>query len=129
MSLQRSEIEEWATAYIDATLSPDQLKPGYELWWAIERFILNAHDPSKAEDCWSAILEVLSRNPPQSVLDVLAAGPLEDLISYHGDAFIDRIELMARQEPAFRLLLRGVWESGPPELWARVQLAQAYHKA
>jgi hypothetical protein len=129
MPLPRSEIEEWAAAHIDASLSPDKLKPGHELWWAIERFIHNAHDPSEAEDCWSVILEVLSRDPPQSVLDVLAAGPLEDLIDHHGAAFIERIEVMARQQPAFRRLLRGVWESGPPELWARVQLAQAYHKA
>ncbi|WP_414637040.1 DUF6869 domain-containing protein [Arenimonas sp.] len=84
MSIRQSDIEDWADAYIKASLSPGKLKPGHESWWAVERFILNAHDPSEAENCWAAILEILSREPPQAVLDVLAAGPLEDLIGYHG---------------------------------------------
>jgi hypothetical protein len=56
----------------------------------------------------------------EEVLGVLAAGPLEDLIHDKGDDFIERIELLARRDPAFRLLLRGVWESGSPAVWERV---------
>ena len=39
----------------------------------------------------------------------IAAGPLEDIISKHGETFIDRIEIHARQSLRFRYILSGVW--------------------
>ena len=130
MRLSRAEIEAWATAYIEAVQSPDHLKEDYPLWWSIERFMLVLPDQSAdPEDCWLAILEVLSRNPHERVLGNLAAGPLEDLVDYHGPAFIERIEQHARRDPAFRALLRGVWKGSTPEVWRRIELAQGYHPA
>ena len=78
-------------------------------------------DTANAEDCWATILEILVRNPPRQVLRVLAAGPLEDLIHHVGPEFIDRIELQARRNPAFRQLLGGVWACSTPDVWARVE--------
>lgn len=77
-----------------------------------------------AGDCWLAILEVLSRDPPEEVIGVLAAGALEDLIRSHGPAFIERIEAESRRNKAFRRLLGGVWQSTAPEIWARIQKAR-----
>jgi hypothetical protein len=70
------------------------------------------------EDCWVAILEILSRGPPDKGIGILAAGPLENLIEASGPEFIDRIEREARHSGAFRHLLRGVRESSTPEVWA-----------
>jgi hypothetical protein len=67
---------------------------------------------------------VLARNPPDSVLAVLAAGPLENRIYRYGPEFIERIERESRRDTPFRDLLGGVWQSGTPEVWARVQKAQ-----
>ena len=130
MALTPSEIDAWAAAYIEAAASSDYAKDDYPLWWAIERFMVGViSEAAEAEDCWVAILVVLSRNPTDQVLGVLAAGPLEDLIDHHGPEFIERIELLARRDPAFRSLLRGVWKSSTPEIWERVEKAQGYHAA
>jgi hypothetical protein len=53
---------------------------------------------------------------------VLAAGPLEDLLAYHGSEFIDRVETEARRNPRFRDLLGGVWRNTiTDDIWARVE--------
>jgi hypothetical protein len=54
----------------------------------------------------------------------LAAGPLEDLIHYHGPEIIAEMEVRSRCNPEFRHLLGGVWESGTPEIWTRIQKVQ-----
>jgi hypothetical protein len=76
------------------------------------------------DTAWGLILAILERDQSSRVVGMLAAGPLEDLIEYHGPQFIDRIELRARQDPAFRHLLGGVWESSSPQVWARVETAR-----
>ena len=118
------DLQEWAAAYIEAQGSQERNHENHPLWWPIGRFFELEHE--HPEDCWAAILAVLSRNPSDRVLSVLAAGPLEDLIHMHGKRFIDRIETEARRDPAFRALLRGVWKSGIPEIWARIERAQAW---
>ncbi|MDZ4098160.1 MAG: hypothetical protein U1E13_05600 [Methylophilaceae bacterium] len=65
--------------------------------------------------CLEAILEILEVIPADTSnhhFQVLAAGPLEDLLVEHGETLVERIEKLARQHPDFRLLLNGVWDSG-----------------
>lgn len=82
----------------------------------------------KPELCYAVILEALKLLPPDTsnhAYQQLAAGPLEDLIAYHGSALIDRIELEARRNPNFNLLLGGVWQNdATPEVWKRVEAAR-----
>lgn len=55
-------------------------------------------------------------------LGVLAAGALEDLLSYHGPTFINRVEHEARTDPRFAWMLGGVWQfQMSDEVWNRVQ--------
>jgi hypothetical protein len=117
-----ADLDAWAVAYIDGVQDPLRFNDSHPLWWSAERFLNSDTD---SEDIWLAILHILARAPPPEVLAVLAAGPLEDLIHENGERFIDRIELHARQDPAFRQLLQGVWESGSPEVWVRVDRACA----
>ncbi|WP_423372855.1 DUF6869 domain-containing protein [Dyella acidisoli] len=66
------------------------------------------------ELCLIAILEILKRipsDPADHYFQVLAAGPLEDLLVYNGEHCVSQVELAARQSPSFRLLLNGVWSS------------------
>lgn len=81
---------------------------------------LGVNDP---EGLWRLVQEVLARTDSPRVLAALAAGELEDLIEYHGPAFIGRIEQEAARAPRFRRLLCGVWRSSTPEVWARVLAA------
>jgi len=112
-------IEDWAAAYIALQQDRGRSHDGHPLFWA-ERFMF-PEDSASLEDCWAASLEILSRDPPESVIGILAAGPLEDLIDASDPYFIDRIELQARRDPAFRHLLGGVWASSTPSIWARVE--------
>src|SRR5687768_6632613 len=62
--------------------------------------------------CLAAIVEVLLRipaDPENHHFQVLAAGPLEDVIAFHGERLLPELELHARRSPPFRLLLNGVW--------------------
>jgi hypothetical protein len=79
-------------------------------------------DPDAA---WEVILEILclvEPKPENPLFQSLAAGPLEDLLSSHGRAIIDRLEVEARRSPPFNLLLGGVWKGGMPmDVWERLQ--------
>jgi len=76
------------------------------------------------ELCLAAIMEVLERidcSEPSKLLGVLAAGPLEDLLTYSGQIVLDQVDLLARRDSRFRLLLNGVWDSGiNPSILARL---------
>jgi len=83
---------------------------------------LPENDPDEA---WEFINAVLARHPSDKVIAVLAAGPLEDLLVYHGDAFIERVEERAREDDAFNNLLGGVWRNSMKlRIWRRVEKAR-----
>lgn len=70
---------------------------------------LRDDDPDKMLD---VILAVLARETHPALLSLLAAGPLEDVISMQ---VIDRIEQEAAGNERFRDLLRGVWYWSKPD--------------
>jgi hypothetical protein len=57
------------------------------------------------------ILSLISADPSNRYFQVLAAGPLEDLIIENGEAVIEEVETLARRSPEFRKLLNGTWLS------------------
>ena len=119
------EIASWASAYIEIHQDQKRWNASDPLWWSIERFMIGLSGAAPPEDCWPAILEILRRRPSENVLNVLAAGPLEDLIAKRGNDFIDRIEAEAHRDPEFRNLLGGVWKNATPDdVWARVDKAR-----
>lgn len=122
MPLTDKDCDAWVTAYIEAQSSPQPALDDHPQWWAIKRF-MDLNDLESAEEAWRAILQVVARQPPERVVGMLAAGPLEDLIQCWGPQFIERIEQAAWRSADFRALLGGVWESGVPEVWARIQRA------
>jgi hypothetical protein len=76
------------------------------------------------EHAWQGILATLADARSKPYLGVLAAGPLEDLLSYHGPTFIARVESEAALNPQFAWLLGGVWQfEMTDQIWARVQAA------
>ena len=80
------------------------------------------NDPELAWDVILAILDSIEPKPESHLFQILAAGPLEDLLSSHGAALIERVEVQARRAPAFNLLLGGVWRGGMSQaVWERVE--------
>ena len=64
--------------------------------------------------CLDSVLEILQQIPndiSDHHFQNLAAGPLEDLLVFHGKDYVNVVETIARRNPAFRLLLNGVWSS------------------
>jgi len=74
------------------------------------------------EELWKFILLVHRKDQSPAIQQILAAGPLEDLLAKHGQIFIERIEHEAATDPAFALLLGGVWKNRMNDhVWARIQ--------
>ena len=74
------------------------------------RVVSIAHDDP--ELCWRFIEEVHWARASKEVRDLLAAGPLEDLLVYFPDQFFPRVKELAERDERFRALLRGVWLDG-----------------
>ena len=101
------EINRWAARRLDDLIAK---KPA------------SGNDPQEA---WEIILSLNERLLSDKATSLLAAGPLEDLLSRHGEAFIDRVEVQARRDPDFNRLLGGVWQNAMSEdVWQRVQAAR-----
>lgn len=78
-------------------------------------------DPERA---WRIIHAIRAQDGSDDVLANLAAGPLEDLMVYHGPAFIARVEALSRQDAQFRKLLGAVWRNDmTDDVWRRLSAA------
>lgn len=70
------------------------------------------------------ILVILENDQSNHILEVLSAGPLEDLLAYHGEHIIEAVEAEAEKSKQFATLLGGVWQNAMPDhIWERVQKA------
>ena len=78
-------------------------------------------DPERA---WDLILGLIERAPDAETLNCVGAGPLEDLLSSHGSAFIDRVEVRSRSDEQFQNCLAYVWAflSIEPSIYDRLCL-------
>jgi hypothetical protein len=117
-ALVHGYIERYATRF--AWDTDGVLKENEVNFWAWEEFERLTRD--EPESAWSAILGVVVATDDEYTLAMLAAGPLEDLISAHGEAFVERIEHMAAADAKFRSVLQGVWRSSRPEVWQRIEV-------
>ena len=112
-------IESWIARYETIQDEGDESEKAESLFWTFEQLDDYCwRDPKKAMEI---ILGILSSTNNEFVLDNLAAGPLESLLSRHGETVIKDIELEAKSNSAFRNLLGGVWQNQmSDELWHRV---------
>src|SRR5438309_5144484 len=53
---------------------------------------------------WRILLRLAQQSPDEKFEAILAAGPLENLLSQHGPAFIERVEQQAASDPRFNHL-------------------------
>jgi len=87
------------------------------------------------ELAWEAIKNVVGRfdesdlfteeqTEARRLLAATAAGPLEDLLAYHGPSLIDRVEDEAEHDRRMFWTLGCVWQNSMTDgVWARVQRA------
>ena len=80
---------------------------------------------SDPELTWQGVLAVLQSDLSPEQFALLAAGPLETLLSRYGADYIERVECEAAHNAKFNYLLGGVWRCGAArDVWDRVQAAR-----
>jgi hypothetical protein len=71
---------------------------------------------------WQFIVCAYQRELSDQAIAILAAGPVEDLLSGTGADYIDRVEELAKRDDKFNELLGGVWQNGMTnDVWKRLQ--------
>ncbi len=78
-------------------------------WWAFETLDNMCRD--NPEEAWLIVVALVAAADPEDLLGDIGAGPLEDLLSEHGAAFVERAEAAARTNPRFAKALSNVWLS------------------
>jgi hypothetical protein len=91
-----------------------------DLFWASDRLRdLIEHAP---DDAYDVIRDLVRQAPSPYVLSIVAAGPLEDLLSDWGERVIDRLESDAREDPKLMAACAGVWKLYmSDEVWTRLR--------
>jgi hypothetical protein len=77
---------------------------------------------SKPELQWDVILEAVRQAANDDDLGHIAAGPIEGLLGRHGAAWIERVEVEAKQNAQFARAVTGVWKyMMTDDVWDRVK--------
>jgi len=83
-------------------------------------FVVPMNFTASAEAQWKFIMSAF-RHADDNTLGHLAAGPVEHLLSKHGDGYIARFEKLARENPRFAQMLRGCYKHLMSDaVWARL---------
>ena len=92
----------------------------HDLFWASDRLRdLITHAP---DDAYEVIRELVRQAPTPYVLSIVAAGPLEDLLSDWGERLVDHLETDARSDPKLMAACAGVWKLFmSDEVWTRLR--------
>lgn len=93
---------EWTTSEPRDEARAAELIGWHQFDWAVQDY---------PELAWQAIVTALQQPRMDAHVGLLAAGPLEDLLSRHGPAFIYRVEARARVDSKFAWVLGGVWHT------------------
>jgi hypothetical protein len=87
--------------------------------------VVSMNFSAASEVQWGFILIGVSLAESDDELGHIAAGPIEHLLGWHGDVYIDIVEKEALTNPRFARTLTGVWQyMMPDEIWSRLQVLQ-----
>jgi hypothetical protein len=86
----------------------------------------------RPDEAWERILALVACAPDEEAIGYVGAGPLEDFLIAHGQAFIDRVEATAISDARFAACLATVWGSNSIDsgVYARIsRTVQSTQKA
>ena len=92
------EISQLSAAWIKAEDADDSSSDGYH--WSIDYVIDLALD-EKYEELWEFVKHTNKQEISNLVVEVLATGPLEDLLAGAGERYIAEIEELAKSDAKF----------------------------
>jgi hypothetical protein len=117
---EESQIEKLVDGWIkyaNKEFEPGELR--HRSSWAYDKVDDMAY--KNPEFLWKFILAAYNRDLGEGE-PLFAAHPLEELLSRHGDQFIERIENLALKDDRFNFLLGGVWQLFmTDEVWQRIK--------
>ena len=126
MPQQTPDLGDLAEQWIKYWLLPENSSAQDALSWVADREYDLVHE--SPDEAWFLILEILRRNNSSQILEVLSAGPLEELLANHGERIIESVENEAMKNSSFATLLGGVWRNSISEgVWARVEKVRNQH--
>ena len=115
-----TELKSFAADWVLYWKAPEGSVAREQLDWVGGREWEIIHD--EPDVGWRLVLAIHEIDSSVEIQEVLAAGPLEDLLSKHGAGVIESIEAEARRSPSFAQLLGGVWKNQmSDQVWSRVQ--------
>lgn len=115
------DADNLAEAWIRLHHLPKDSSEREALFWSWER--LTEMCESVPETAWSVIQEIIALDQSDQILSNIGAGPFEDLMVNHGARFIDRVEICARTNLAFRRMLGVAWTNAiSDEIWNRLKV-------
>ena len=118
--MKTSELDAIVTAWIAYQEATEGSRQSDDNEWTV--FVAGSNSP---DFLWQFIMKTFSRTDHEEALGMLAAGPLENLLSYWGADYIERIEHLASEDERFKQLLHGVWRLAmTDEVWTRLQAAR-----
>lgn len=83
-------------------------------------YALMGRDPDKL---LAVILGAMQLTDDEGLLCNLAAGPLENFLGRHGEAYLPTIHSLALEHRRLREMLDGVWQgSMPKRVWHRIEI-------
>lgn len=110
----------WDESLVDAYLAYARTRSEalFEAWEKVDGLVCRGNPDEAVE-----LVLALVRRTPDDLIDYVAAGPVEDVLSYHGPQVVDRIVAEAHENPMMRSALRGVWgwSRMDTDVWRRVQ--------
>jgi hypothetical protein len=106
--------ERIAHAWLEHTV-----RPGWLFLWVMDLCL------ERPDEAWPVVLALVRAARGDLDLAGVAAGPIEQLLNYHGLRMIDEVEREAAQSSSFRRALSGVWSSEIPQpVWERICAAR-----
>jgi len=78
---------------------------------------------SEPDQALASILAAMQLTDDPQILGGLGAGPFEDFLGMHGEAYLDTIHTLALEHRRLREVLDGVWQgSMPKRVWHRIEI-------
>lgn len=75
------------------------------------------------DEALATMLGIMQMTDDQRVLGGLAAGPLEDFLGVHGEAYVDAIHTLELEHRRLREVLDRVWQGAmSKQVWHRIEL-------
>ena len=117
-------MEKLVRAYAAYAHAEDDSAEQRENFWAFTQFnLLASLDPAAT---WETVKQLLSFDCSDRVLELVAAGPVEELFLNHGSRVIAAVEKDAAENKVIADMLGGVWKSDiDQDVWRRVEVARS----